>query len=73
VLVPPGTAKPEVLPIALENLMSTASANDTDLKPGETRKVSFAQILVYELRVRDAMTSRRLPPRPPIPCARFNT
>jgi CBS domain-containing protein/anti-sigma regulatory factor (Ser/Thr protein kinase) len=63
VLVPPGTAKPEVLPIALENLMSTASANDTDLKPGETRKVSFAQILVYELRVRDAMTS------PPIAAA----
>jgi CBS domain-containing protein/anti-sigma regulatory factor (Ser/Thr protein kinase) len=37
--------------------MATVTTVGTDLNSGETRKISFAQILVYELRVRDAMTS----------------
>jgi hypothetical protein len=30
---------------------------ETNLTAGETRKLSVAQMLVYELRVRDAMSS----------------
>ncbi len=41
----------------LLRLMAEAHSFGTDLSPGEARKVSYAQMLVYELRVRDAMTS----------------
>jgi CBS-domain-containing membrane protein/anti-sigma regulatory factor (Ser/Thr protein kinase) len=36
--------------------MNSTPAVEKNLDPGEKRQVSFAQVLVYELRVRDAMT-----------------
>ena len=40
-----------------EELMTPAPAVEKALNAGEKRQVSFAQMLVFELRVRDAMTS----------------
>jgi CBS domain-containing protein/anti-sigma regulatory factor (Ser/Thr protein kinase) len=50
-----------------EELIARAPALEKGLNPGEKRQVSFAQVLVFELRVRNAMTC------PPITAAPTDT
>jgi len=49
--------EPAIASANFEELMARTPAVEKNLNPGEKRQVSFAQVLVFELRVRNAMTS----------------